>query len=207
MTSITGAEPADVSSAFWMNLPDGWVVLDLDTKDVPVQLQELMDDAQSRDASFADHRGVLEKQIKTMIRSARSSDVSFAAILATFSEGGLPVSASLTVSLHDAPEAADAHKILSEIDADNTEVGRSNRVIELPYVGNVVRSAYLQNMNYTSFQGNAKNAIFQYFIPLPDNARRIAVVTGVTPTLPLTEAFGGLFDAVLSTFQFIAAPK
>ncbi len=201
MAAITTDSTPTSGQAFWMNLPDGWSVLDLDSTDVPEQVRQLMDEAERRDASFSQYRATLDKQLKTMIRSARSSDVAFAAILATFADGGLPVSASISVSLHDAPEAADADKILSEM---GSETGRSTSVLELPYVGRVVRSAYLQKLNTTSHQGNAETAIFQYFIPVP-GGRRIAVVTGVTPTLPLIEIFGDLYDAVLSTFQFISA--
>ncbi|MDQ2836248.1 MAG: hypothetical protein M3Y42_14170 [Actinomycetota bacterium] len=205
---MTVTSTGATGQAFWMNLPDGWSVLDLDSKQAPAQVRVLMDEAEQRDGSFAQYRAPLEKQLVMMIRSARSSDVSFAAILATRADGGLPVAGSISVSLHDAPEAADADRILSEIDH---EEGRSNSVIELPHVGRVVRSAYLQKLNPSGQQSNpsgqqsnAETAVFQYFIPVPDG-RRIAVVTCVTPTLPLLELFGDLYDAILSTFQFISA--
>ncbi len=191
--------------AFWMNLPEGWSVLDLGSSDVPSQVRILMDETEQREPSFAQYRATLDKQLRSMIRSARSSDVCFAAIFATIADRGLPVTGSISVTAHEAPEAVEADKILSEIEHQD---GRSNTVIELPHVGRVVRSAFRQELGSTNLPdlGTAETAVFQYFIPVP-TSRRITVVTCVTPTLPIAELFGDLYDAILSTFQFLPASE
>jgi hypothetical protein len=200
MAAATSAPSS--SQAFWMNLPEGWSVLDLGSSDVPGQVRILMDETEQREPSFAQYRATLDKQLRSMIRSARSSDVCFAAIFATIADRGLPVAGSISVTAHDAPEAVEADRILSEIEHED---GRTNTVIELPHVGRVVRSAFRQELGSTH-AGKAETAVFQYFIPVP-TSRRITVVTCVTPTLPIAELFGDLYDAILSTFQFLPASE
>jgi hypothetical protein len=199
---MTATSPPSAGQAFWMNLPEGWSVLDLGSSDVPSQVRVLMDETEQREPSFARYRATLDKQLRSMIRSARSSDVCFAAIFATIADHGLPVAGSISVTAHDAPEAVEADRILSEIEHED---GRTNTVIELPHVGRVVRSAFRQELGSTS-AGKAETAVFQYFIPVP-TSRRITVVTCVTPTLPIAELFGDLYDAILSTFQFLPASE
>jgi hypothetical protein len=187
-----------------MNLPEGWLPLDLSNGQIPAQIRDLIDARVEQDPQASAYRGQIEQQLRAAIRIARSKDMAFAAILATFTADGLPIAASLALTRHRAPDGADAARILAELGDQST---KHNTLIELPYVGTVVRSEYLDRitMDDASSPGrgaHADVAVFQYFLRMSGRGD-IVVATGVTPTLPLRAQFGALFDAIISTFQFV----
>ena len=48
----------------------------------------------------------------------------------------------------------------------------------------------------------AEVAVFQYYIAVP-HSTDLVIATGATPTLPMRAVFSQLFDAIISTFQFV----
>ncbi len=195
--------------AYWLNLPDGWLRLETTGERIPVQVQRLLDEAIAREPAAGAHRGQIERQLTSALRTARSRELAFAAMLATFTPNGLPIAASLTITVHKAPTGSDVSQILSGVGAGPDASARENSLFELPFVGNVVRSAFRDRVAIDdAARGEptvADIAVWQYFIPEP-SGRTVVVVTGATPTLPMTEVFGRLFDAVASTFQFVDDP-
>jgi len=201
MTSTRRAAPG-----FWLNLPDGWLPLEPGSERIPDQVQRLVELRAQADPRVAEHRGQVEQQLRAALKEARAKELSFGAILATFTADGRPITASLALTRHRSPGGADAHRILAEL---GDQRDKQNTLIELPYVGTVVRSAYLDRtpVELPAGQGRpasvlAEIAVFQYFMPMPGGSD-IVVATGATPTLPMREVFGSLFDAILTTFQFV----
>lgn len=192
---------------FWMNLPEGWLPLELSSGRIPDQVARLLDERSAANPQVAAHRGQVEQQLRSALRTARIKELTFAAILATFTSTGLPIAASLALTRHRAPDGSDAARILSELDQQSD---KHNSLLELPFVGTVVRSEYLDRTPVQLPAGRgqagkpavAEVAVFQYYLPMP-GGRNLVVATGATPTLPMRAPFGQLFDAIISTFQFV----
>jgi hypothetical protein len=196
MTTVTRRP----SPGYWMNLPEGWIPLDLDSGErIPVQVERLIAERAAADPAVAVHRGQIERQIAGALRAARVRQLSFAAMLATFTSTGLPVAASLALTRHRRPDGASAGDILADLESQR---GKTASMLELPDVGPIVRCSYLDRLPIEGRTEVAEFAIFQYYLPVP-GGRDLVVATGATPTLPMTEIFGQLFDAILSTFQFV----
>ncbi|MGI8665425.1 MAG: hypothetical protein ACR2N4_05265 [Jatrophihabitans sp.] len=203
---------ATTGLGFWMNLPEGWWPLELSRGRIPEQVRRLLDERAAADPQVAAHRGQVEQQLRAPLRSPRAKELTFGAILATFTGTGLPIAASLALTRHRSPDGADAARILAEL---GHQSGRRNSLFELPFVGTVVRSDYLDRTPLESSGGGVGKpgtpplvevAVFQYYIPMPGGAE-IMLATGASPTLPMRAAFGELFDAIISTFQFVDAPS
>ena len=186
---------------FWMNLPDGWIPLDPSSERVPDQVARILDSRADTDPHLSAHRGNVERQLTAALKAARTRDLVFGAILATFTRDGFPIAASLAVTRHTAPTAAEAGAILEGLGTDGA---KANTLLDTPFAGTVVRSAYRERVAASDapHAESTEVAVFQYFLPTPDR-RRVLVATGATPTLPMADVFGTLFDAMVSTFQFV----
>ncbi|HEX2903298.1 MAG TPA: hypothetical protein VHO01_07555 [Jatrophihabitans sp.] len=204
MTSMRKAE-----LGFWMNLPPGWLPLDPRSSRIPEQVEQLLERRVAEDPQVAAHRGQIEQQLRHALKLARSQDLSFAAILATFTEDGLPIAASLALTRHRTPDGVQAHQVLAELGEQRE---RTNTLFDIPFIGTAVRSEYLdrtqvelpaaQGSGAPAGVGTAEVAVYQYYIGVP-NSTDLIIATGATPTLPMREVFAQLFDAIISTFQFV----
>jgi len=194
---------------FWMNLPPGWVPIDPRSGRIPDQVAELIERRVAEDAEVAKHRGQIEDQIRHALKAARSSDLVFGSLLATFTADGLPIAASVALTRHHTPDGADAHLVLAEL---GDQSGKTNALFEVPYVGTVVRSEYLDQhpvevppaagSNAPAGVSMAEVFVVQYYLPVPASSD-VLIATCATPTLPMREVFSQLFDAIVSTFQFV----
>lgn len=203
MTASTGAVKA-AKLGYWMNLPEGWLPLDLsDGQRIPTAVAELIDERAAADPNVAEHRAAIERQVAAAVRAARTKELSFAAILATSTSTGLPIAASLALTKHRSPDGADAGRILAGLGKAG---GKTNTLFRTPFAGTAVRSSYPETVAAEGPDGETQTvqiAVVQYFLPMP-SGRDILVASGATPTLPMAAAFGELFDAIMSTFQFVS---
>ncbi|MEO9236681.1 MAG: hypothetical protein ABI418_01190, partial [Jatrophihabitantaceae bacterium] len=128
----------------------------------------MLDERAAADPQVAAHRGQVERQLREALRAARTKELTFAAILTTFTRTGLPIAASLALTRHRTPDGSDAQRILSEL---GEQSGKQNSLYELPFVGTVVRSEYLDSFAAGSGPlggtGTAEVAVFQYYLPMP----------------------------------------
>lgn len=194
------ASSAGTGLSFLLTLPPDWLVLDLESERIPVQVERLIEAAAGRDAGVAAHRGQIERQIRSVLREARTRDLSFCAMLATVIDDVLPMTATLTVSLRAAPDGADVNAIIGDLRR------RPNAVVGeflVPAVGPSVRAVYREVVEDLAASGPVEAAVCQYFVPAPRGSK-VAVITAATPTLPLADHFAALFDEVAATFEFAA---
>ncbi len=201
---------AQTRPGFWLNLPDGWLPLDPRGGRIPQQVRRLLDRRAGEDPQVAAHRGQVEQQLRAALRMARAKEFAFGAILATFTAEGLPITASLALTRHRSPDGAEAGAILAEL---GEQKDKHSSLFEVPFLGTVARSEFLDRTPVELPSAGrpgaaatvAEVAVFQYFLPVPGRCE-LLLATGATPTLPLREVFGTLFDAIVSTFQFLDEP-
>ncbi len=204
MTSMHKAE-----LGFWMNLPPGWVPIDPKSGRIPAQVDELIERRVAEDPRVAEHRGQIKDQIRQALKAARSADLAFGALLATFTPDGLPITASLALTRHRTLDGAEANQVLGEL---GQQSGKTSGLFDVPFVGTVVRSEYLDRHEVEMrpepgsgappAMSTAEVFVVQYYLPVPIGSD-VLIATCVTPTLPMREVFSQLFDAIISTFQFV----
>jgi len=185
---------------FSLSLPADWLVLDTEGERIPVQIGQLLDEAEQRDAGVKAHRGMIEKQLRAVLRSVRAQDLSFCAMLATVVEDVLPMYATLTGALRGRSGGNDVTAILAELQRKHH--GNVRRIPIGDLVG--VRAAFRTTASDESLAKPVEAAVWQYFIP-SRQGDRVAVLTGSTPMLMLEQQFGELFDAMVGTFRFTDA--
>ena len=186
---------------FELRLPPDWMVLETEGERIPVQLARLLDDAEQRDPAVQAHRGMVEKQLRAVLRNVRSQDLSFCAMLATVVEDVLPMYATLTGALRGRSGSNDVASILSEL--QRKQHGNVKRIPIGELVG--VRAAFRTTVSDEAMGQPIEAAVWQYFIPSGNTdggADRVAVLTASTPMLMLEQQFGELFDAIVATFRF-----
>lgn len=184
---------------FGLSLPPDWMVLDTEGERIPAQITRLLDEAEQRDSAVAAHRGMIEKQLRAVLRSVRAQDLSFCAMLATVVEDVLPMYATLTGALRGRAGSNDPSAILAELQRKHH--GDVRRIPVGEIVG--VRAAFRTTVSDEALGQPIEAAVWQYFIP-SGQGDRVAVLTASTPMLALEQQFGELFDAIVATFRFSA---
>lgn len=182
---------------FAVSLPADWMVLDTEGERIPAQISRLLDQAEQSDPGVRAHRGVIERQLRAVLRSVRAQDLSFCAMLATVVEDVLPMYATLTGALRSRSGSNDSAAILADLQRKKHSNARRIPVGEL--VG--VRAAFRTTVSDEAVGQPIEAAVWQYFIP-SEAGDRVAVLTASTPMLLLEQQFGELFDAIVATFRF-----
>jgi hypothetical protein len=83
---------------------------------------------------------------------------------------------------------------------------RKVATVEIPEVGVYARTFGVEDVPVE--QGDARTirvALTQTYVPIPGRPEEIVLISGASPVLDLAEAFHDIFDAVTSTFRFVAA--
>jgi len=78
--------------------------------------------------------------------------------------------------------------------------------VELPNVGEAVRVAGTETVSVTS-SAKVEMLTMNTLIPVPTAAGKFMLVTCCSPNLPLAEEVYELFEAITSTFRFIASEQ
>ncbi|MEO6702234.1 MAG: hypothetical protein ABIP57_12160 [Jatrophihabitantaceae bacterium] len=182
---------------FTLALPPDWLVLDLAAGRIPAELDRLLDEAVRRDHAVLAHRGMIERQLRSVLRSVRAQDLSFCAVLATVVADILPMYATLTGTLR----SGDSTVELAEITADLQR--RPDVAVSRFQAGehSAIRAQRRTAISDQVVGVPIEAAVWQYFIAGPA-AGQVAILTGATPVLALAEQFGELFDAIVAGFAF-----
>ena len=146
---------------FEVRLPPDWMVLDTEGERIPAQITRLLDEAEQRDPAVQAHRGMIEKQLRAVLRSVRAQDLSFCAMLATVVEDVLPMYATLTGALRSRSGGNDVSSILTELQRKQHSNVRRIPIGEL--VG--VRAAFRTTVSDEAVGQPIEAAVWQYFIP------------------------------------------
>lgn len=185
------------SVGFSVALPPDWLVLDVAGERIPAQVERLLDEAVRRDEGVRAHRGMIERQIRSVLRNVRSQDLSFCAMLATVIDDVLPMYATITGTLRSHSDAAELSEIAAELQRDSsTTVSRCKAGDRT-----AVRAQRRTSISDEVIGAPVEAAVWQYFIPSGVRGQ-VAILTAATPVLALEEHFGELFDAIIGTFSF-----
>ncbi len=184
-------------SEFSLVLPDNWLPLDVTGgQRINDEVEHLLARGALTDESFRTHRGMLERQLRAVLRSVRREPVAMAAVLVSILNDVLPLFASLTVAVTDSqPDLLDRYR---------AKPGCQVEHVLLPQAGGAVALRSTDSSTDHTVGLTVHAAVFQWLIPLPRN-NKLAILTCVSPdTEPvLVEAFADLFSAIAESFSTV----
>ncbi|KUL21664.1 hypothetical protein [Actinoplanes awajinensis] len=194
-------------TGFAITVPESWFEIDVHPDTRNSALSALVNERVRNVPALAPHRTALTRALRGVARSAYANGVAYcAAMVQGFDEALL--TASVTVSIVRNPDQdtgpsaiADQLRPLPRSGAD----GPWREVVqaELPGIGPVARTRGVTDVVLPEGEGWIRSVAMQTFVPFPGpHAERIAVITGSSPILPLTDDLLDLFDAVTGTFRF-----
>ncbi|MDI6105614.1 hypothetical protein QLQ12_44245 [Actinoplanes sp. NEAU-A12] len=196
-------------TGFAITVPDSWFEIDVHPDTRNSAISALVSDRVRVVPELAPHRAALTRALRGVARTAYANGAAYCgAMVQGFDEALL--TASVTVTILRAPnEESDAASVtaqlrsLPRIGAD----GPWREVVQadLPGIGSVPRTRGVTDVVLPEGEGWIRSVTMQTFVPFPgERDGRIAVITGSSPILPLTEDLLDLFDAISGTFRFIS---
>lgn len=183
---------------FWLALPEGWFILDLDPRTAEAGIDQLLASRLAEDPTLAPEIGELKQVLLRTAAEADKAGVEFTACYAAAIGEDLLVTASLGVVVHTIGEQVS----LRSIEEGLTERGAGPRMSMVESAAGP--AAKVRDRSVIPIPGSEQQlevALRHYYVPVP-GGHRIALLSFSTPTLPLEDDLDQLFDAMVGSFQF-----
>lgn len=208
---MTAAVPVGVSLA----VPESWWEFDIRPEGREATVRLLVDERVRAVPELARYRAELSTLLRRMARDAYDSGALYLGCMAE-NFGGVPLTATVTVTVLSAENAqgvalstdpqAVAQSLRTITPRRDGDAWRKVTTVEIPEVGVCARTYGVEDMPVE--QGDPRTirmTLTQTYVPIPGRPEEIVLVSGASPVLDLAEAFHDIFDAVTSTFRFVAA--
>ena len=208
---MTAAPPVGVSLA----VPESWWEFDIRPEGREATVRQLVDERVRAVPELAPYRADLSTLLRRMARDAYDSGALYLGCMAE-NFGGVPLTATVTVTVLGAANvqgvalSTDPQAIAGSLKTITPrregDAWRKVATVEIPEVGVCARTFGVEDVPVE--QGDARTirvALTQTYVPIPGRPEEIVLISGASPVLDLAEAFHDIFDAVTSTFRFVAA--
>lgn len=196
---------------FSINVPMTWWEFDLHPATRDDGVRRLIAQRVKENPALAEHRDVLGRFLRKAAREAYDSGAVYVGCMAQ-NFGGLPLTASVTVSLVGArtPEgqllATDPASIVAglreKVARREGDAWRKVTTVEIPETGLAARTYGVEDIEIPGDTRTVRSVLMQTFVPLPGESDRVALVAGSSSVIDLADSFFDVFDAVTSTFRF-----
>jgi hypothetical protein len=185
-------------TGFWVALPDGWVGLDVDPKTSAASARQLVEAAARKDETIRQNRVALEQMMRHMAADAADSGAVFCACYFQAFDESTAVQASFTVGFHSAGDSSDPAAMLGDLDDGS---GRRLEIVDLE-AGSAVRRTGRGRKAFPGMDQPVEFLSHQYFVPVPNAADRVALLTFASPSVSFEEELGDLFESMARGFEF-----
>jgi hypothetical protein len=206
----SSAPPVGVSMA----VPESWWEFDIRPEGREATVRELVDERVRGVPELAPYRKDLSTLLRRMARDAYESGALYLGCMAENFEG-VPLTATVTVTVLGAANAqgvalsTDPRAIAASLKPITPrregDAWRKVSTVEIPEVGLCARTFGVEDVQVE--QGDPRTirmALTQTYVPIPGRPTEIVLISGASPVLDLADAFHDIFDAVTSTFRFVA---
>jgi hypothetical protein len=211
-----GTRPTAATSpttGFSLQMPRQWYEFDIHPAVRDDNIRRAVRERVKAHPELADSQADLIKGLRRLCREAWQEGVVYCGCLAQVVENEAPLLANLTVAIVQARgengEALDTNPgvILNSLTPvargrRPTDLWREVAAVELPHAGRAARSRGIEDIQMPDDGRMARVVMMQTFVPIPGVPDRVAVITGMSPQLELTEPMLELFDALTGTFAF-----
>jgi len=185
----------DPPHEFELVLPENWLPLDVTGEHrLRDEVNRLLAVGAERDPAYVEHRKLVERQLRAVLRSIRGERVAMAAVWVTVIDDLLPLFASMTVSVVDG--GADF------LDRYRERPGYRTARVHLPNAGDAIALRFTDRSTDHQAGITVSGAVFQWLIPLR-RGERVAILTFVCPDTEqlLLDAYAELFGAIAESFS------
>lgn len=194
---------------FALKVPDHWARFDISDAPIARARREALKTA--KDAVTRMQVEDLFRQALAISQSARRHGALWGAGTATFYDDAVFLGFVMVFAMAPGGEesGADTQDLIRQLSTStftSTEHGRVVSTIELSNVGEAVRVVGTESVAVTS-SAKVEMLTMSTLIPVPAAAGRFMLVTCCSPNLPLAKEVYELFDAITSTFHFIAPER
>jgi hypothetical protein len=198
------------ATGFAITVPDSWFEVDVHPDTRNGSINDLVTRQLRAVPELREHRAALVRALRTAARGAHSAGAVYCGTMVQGLDSAV-ITATVTVSLIEAPNEENASEaILANLLAiprsGPDETWREVVSVELPGAGRVPRTRGVEDVVLPEGAGWIRCVLMQTFVPVPGPKARVALITGSSPILQLTDQLLDLFDAVSSTFRFTAEP-
>lgn len=195
------------ATGFAISIPDAWLEVDLHPDSRNASINDLVTRQIKDVPQLREHRATLVRALRGAARSAHAAGALYCASMVQPIEDAV-IAATVTISVVEAPNEENASEtIVAHLQAlprgtGEDPVWREVTSAELAGIGRVPRTQGVEDVTMPEGTGWIRSVIMQTFVPVPDSAGRVALITCSSPILALSEELLDLFDAVTSTFRF-----
>ncbi|WP_406436403.1 hypothetical protein OHB00_20805 [Streptomyces sp. NBC_00631] len=194
-TNEYGERPVRQSPAFGLITPEDWYRIPLQPPD---RREASISALIRRQFAGVDDQPVLRRKAEEQLRGAAEAGTErggLALYLSFLEAGGIPLSASLLVSLLD--EGFDSLDAVAALSGSG-EV----EPVTLPAAGRAARLLRRERTKESRRLGSEfQDTIVEYFVPVRDRDN-VLILTFSTPLEPIADAMVELFDAVAATLRW-----
>lgn len=196
---------------FTINVPDSWFEIDVHPDTRNAAITALVAERTRAVPALQPHRAALAKALREAARSAHANGAVYCGAMVEGFDGAV-LTASVTVAVAEVPGGDSGRATIESYLRPLPRRGddspwRQVEQVELPHAGRVARTRGVEDVPLPDGAGWIRSVLLQTFVPFPGPApTRIAMITGSSPILPLTDELFDLFDAVTSTFRFVPVP-
>lgn len=183
---------------FWLALPDGWFILDLDPVTAEAGIDQLLASRVAADPTLEPEVAELKQVLLRTAAEAEKAGIEFTACYAAAIGEQLLVTASLGVVVHTIGEQLSMQAVQDGL----TERGAGPRMSTVETgAGPAVKVRDRASLPIPGTEGQIDVALRHYYVPVP-GGHKMALLSFSTPTLALEDDLDQLFDAMVGSFQF-----
>ena len=197
---------------FGLVVPDHWARFDLSDAPLSRARRQLLKTAKDPVARMQVED--LVRQARAINQAARRHGALWGAGTATMYDDALFLGHVMVFAVAPGGDGAgaDVQDLIRQLsrststDGAWSEAARVVSTVELPRAGEAVRVVGIDTVSVTS-DAKVEMLSMNTLIPVPTAAGQFMLVTCCSPNLPLAKEVYDLFDAITSTFQFIAPER
>jgi hypothetical protein len=206
MPPVTFAE-VTTPGHFALKVPDHWARFEISDAPIARARREALKTA--KDAVTRMQAEDLFRQALAISQSARRHGALWGAGTATFYDDAVFLGFVMVFAVAPGGDesGADTQDLIRQLSTStSTEHARVVSTVELSNVGEAVRVVGTETVSVTS-SAKVEMLTMSTLIPVPAAAGKFMLVTCCSPNLPLAKEVYELFDAITSTFHFIAPER
>jgi hypothetical protein len=199
---------------FFLRVPSQWYEFDIHPAVRDDNIRRAVRERVQARPELAPTERELTRALRRMCREAWQDGVVYCGCMAEMIEDEAPLVANLTVALVRARTqqgealSTDPSVILASMEPiprgrRPTDLWREVEVVQLPDAGPAARSRGIEDISLPDDPRMARMVMMQTFVPVPGVDDRVAVITGSSPQLELTEPMLEIFHEVTATFRFV----
>jgi len=197
---------------FGLRVPDHWARFDLSDAPIARARRELLKSA--KDPVTRMRIEDVFRQARAINQAARRHGALWGAGTATMYDDALFLGHVMVFAVAPGGDGAgvDVQDLIRQLsrststDGARSEAARVVSTVELPRVGEAVRVVGVETTSVNS-DTKVEMLTMNTLIPVPTGAGQFMLVTCCSPNVPLVKEVYDLFDAITSTFQFIAPER